>query len=458
MIKFSKSSCRLIILALLCALALSLAACSSAAAGSVQKSAPTADAQSDEPTAEPTPEPTPTPTPEPTEEPVADGYTRLTDEDGDGIIQYEFTYNGATVYALFVLDPSRVFVGVGAGQTLDVIAENYGAVAGINAGGFLDEGGGGSGNSPSGITYSEGSCINGDEYGVLAGLDGANQLIVGYYDNDFCVGSGIRDAVTFGPILVQDGVKASADSFEDGIGGRTAIGQRADGTIVMLVADGRQGYSIGLRFADLADIMYDKFGCVTAVNMDGGNSPCVIYNDELLNNPSNQAGGTRNLPSAWLVSPLTGSSDGVTGSVDIAENALGELYTNENACSEELSARLQTFADSFVEAYYGYFGTANADYYYPTLKQYVADDSELLSRMDQALMDRTWVNTYSNAFENKTFLGAYDNGDGTYTILYSLDITEYSNYWTYSHPSAQLRITVYEAPDSAFGFLAIGTN
>ena len=70
----------------------------------------------------------------------------LTDDDGDGIISYKFCYKGATVYSLIVLDPSRVFVGTalpqpsdwgGYGLTLDAMAEQYSAVAGINAGGFL---------------------------------------------------------------------------------------------------------------------------------------------------------------------------------------------------------------------------------------------------------------------------------------------------------------------------------
>ena len=453
---------RMTAIALACVFALSLAACADSEAAKSDAAQSTAAPAA---TAAPTPEPTPTPTPEPTETPLAPGMMRLRDEDGDGIIQYEFTYKGSTVYAMFILDPSRVFVGISnpemaVGDTLDVMAERYGAVGGINAGGFLDEGGG-TGGQPYGLTFSEGACINGVESGAIAGLSASNELLAGYYSRDDCIAADIRNAVTFGPVLIENGNKISADSFERGIGARTAIGQRDDGTIVMVVTDGRQGYSIGLTFPDMVNLLYDKLGCVTAINMDGGNSSCMMFGGELTNNPANQAAGTRTLPTAWLIRPLEAGyepGENVAKDVIIAENALGETYEAGTPCDAELSARLQSFAESFVEAYYGYFGTKNADYYYPTLKQYVAEGSDLLDRMDQALMDRVWVNTYSNQYANQTFKGAYLNADGSYTIEYSLDVTELSNYWTYENTDTRLRITVIEAPESVSGFLATATN
>ena len=52
---------------------------------------------------------------------------------------------------------------------------------------------------------------------------------------------------------------------------RTAIGQRADGTVIFVVVDGRQGGSLGATYADLIDIMVE-YGAVNACNMDGGSS------------------------------------------------------------------------------------------------------------------------------------------------------------------------------------------
>ena len=272
---------------------------------------------------------------------------------------------------------------------------------------------------------------------------------------------GIRDAVSFGPVLILDGEKMPPESFESGIGARTAMGQRLDGAIVMLAVDGRQGYSIGLTFPDVVDIMYDKFDCVNAVNMDGGNSTCMAYNGQLVNNSSNQAAGTRNLPDAWLIRKLPANyvkPDTVPDEIRIPFNALGNVKEGQIPCDEEMTARLTEFLYGFTNAYYGFFGTSNADYYYPTLLQYVADGSELKGRMDQALLDRIWVNTYNNGLENLVVLGAYDNGDGTYDIDCALDVTEYANYWTYLASDTHLSVTVYEEPGSYAGFLAVSTN
>ena len=228
----------------------------------------------------------------------------------------------------------------------------------------------------------------------------------------------------------------------------------------MVAIDGRQGYSIGVTFEDCVRIMADKFGCVNASNMDGGNSSCMYFAGKAVNRSANQAGGTRNLPDAWLVNPLPAGYVKPANVVDrivLPENPLGEVKTYVGECDEETSQRMLQFATVFLEAYYGYFGTSNADYYYPTLMQYIVPESELRYRMELALMDRMWVNTWRTDANNITLNGCYDNGDGTYDIVVTSDIAEYSNYWNYEAPGTTLRITVVPEPDSTYGFLAVST-
>lgn len=392
----------------------------------------------------------------------------LTDDDKDGIITYKFNFKGSTVYTLIVLDPSRVFVGTalpnpedwGYGVTLDVMAQQYGAVAGINAGGFLDQNGAGNGWPPSGLTYSRGINFSPVENGPIAAIDNNDKMWAGYYDYPSCEAQGIRDAVSFGPALVVNGTKADTAYFESGIGARTAIGQREDGSIVMMVVDGRQGYSIGISYADCADIMVDKFGCINASNMDGGNSSCMYFFGNMVNRSSNQAYGTRNLPDAWLVSPLPEGyvkPDSVPEQIVLPENSLGEVKEYAATCDAETCERMYSFVCKFAEAYYGYFGTKNSDYYYPTLLEFVAPDSELKNVMDLALMDRIWVNTWKTTANNIVFEGAYSNGDGSYDIIIRSDVYEQSNYWNYEAAGTRLRITVVEAPDRMYGYLATAT-
>ncbi len=389
----------------------------------------------------------------------------LTDDDGDGILTCRFRYRGACVYALIVPDPSRVFVGTalpepsqwgGFGLTLDRMLEQYGAVAGINAGGFLDDGGGGNGWPPSGITYSRGINFSTDAFDAVAGLDREDRLWSGYYSFEECEKLGIRDAVCFGPVLVDNGVKTDPGLYESGIGARTAVGQREDGAVVLAVADGRQGYSIGITFEDMANIMADRFGCVSACNMDGGNSSCMYLAGQSVNRSANQAGGTRYLPDAWLVSPLPEDYErpaDVPETITLTGTLPGEEREYTGQWDREAADSMYGFAAAFTEAYYGYFGTSYADYYYPMLSRYAAAGSDLRWRMDLALMDRTWVNTWQTDSNDLTVDGVFENPDGTVDLLITSDIYEHSTYWNFEAPAVTLRLTLTEAPGTEYGWL-----
>lgn len=389
---------------------------------------------------------------------------RLSDDDGDGILFYSFRYKGSAVYALIVLDPSRIFVGTavpepdghGNGLTLDELAEQYGAVAGINAGGFLDEAGAGNGWPPRGITISRGMTFSTVGLSPIAGFNGEDRLWSGWYSYDDCLLMGIRDAVCFGPTLVSEGVPTSPEKLESGIGARTLIGQRADGAVVLVVIDGRQGYSIGVTMADCALLMAEKFGCVEASNMDGGSSTSMIFRGEAINRSSNQASGTRYLPDAWLVKPLPADyvkPDGVPTSIVLPGNALGEAPEYLSACDPDTSERLYAFACEFAETFYGYFGTTNGGQYHSALLRYLVEGSDLRARVDQALLDRHWVNTWRTDAADLELVGAWLNQDGSYDVLIRSNIREYASYWTYDAPGTELRITVVEAPETRWGYL-----
>jgi exopolysaccharide biosynthesis protein len=88
--------------------------------------------------------------------------------------------------------------------------------------------------------------------------------------------------------------------MESGINPRTAIGQRADGAVLMLCIDGRQLRSIGASFGDIRDVMLD-FGAVNACSLDGGSSTVMYYNGEYLTWPSSASGTSRYLPNAFLI-------------------------------------------------------------------------------------------------------------------------------------------------------------
>ena len=114
---------------------------------------------------------------------------------------------------------------------------------------------------------------------------------------------GIRDCVNvssdIGPFLIINGEAQDVDGVGGGLNPRTAIGQRADGAILLLVVDGRQVTSLGASFSDLQDIML-QYGAVNASAMDGGTSTQMYYNGEVINKPYSPT-GPRTLPTAFLI-------------------------------------------------------------------------------------------------------------------------------------------------------------
>jgi exopolysaccharide biosynthesis protein len=84
-----------------------------------------------------------------------------------------------------------------------------------------------------------------------------------------------------------------------GLNPRTAIGQRADGAVLLLIIDGRQTHSLGASMNDLINEMLD-FGAVNAANLDGGGST-VLYYDGAVQNKISSIYGARGIPTAILV-------------------------------------------------------------------------------------------------------------------------------------------------------------
>lgn len=81
-----------------------------------------------------------------------------------------------------------------------------------------------------------------------------------------------------GDIMVRDGALTDSSGWtysSDGRQPRTAVGIKADGTLVLYAVDGRQSdYSSGLSQKDLA-LELQAQGCVTAANLDGGGSTAM---------------------------------------------------------------------------------------------------------------------------------------------------------------------------------------
>lgn len=226
----------------------------------------------------------------------------------DGVELVDVSTKNFKGYLLIVNDPSRVKLvsapKIGkVGSTTSQIVEAYDAVGGINAGGFEDDALG-TGGKPAGLVIENGEITFGSKtatYSVV-GMDNNNKLVVSNYTNYTKLKSlNIKSAVSFGPVIIING-KPTIGSGSDGGWGiqpRTAIAQRKDGAILMLVIDGRQAGSIGATLKNVQDILLN-YGAYNAFNLDGGASTTMVFNEKVVNTPSDIM-GERYVPNAFII-------------------------------------------------------------------------------------------------------------------------------------------------------------
>ena len=88
------------------------------------------------------------------------------------------------------------------------------------------------------------------------------------------------DIMTAGPLLIwHDTLQHMRDdrTFVTNRHNRTAVGIRDDGTVLLLVADGRHKQAEGLSLTELQQI-FRWLGCRDALNLDGGGSTTLFLN------------------------------------------------------------------------------------------------------------------------------------------------------------------------------------
>lgn len=227
-------------------------------------------------------------------------------------------------YVIEVSNPLRVKVGMTSkvgvvGERTSVIAERAGALAAINGGGF--QGGvnwSDSAKYPTNFVFHEGNVIWKDKnwsdskkVNVIA-IDNNGVLVVGDHSIDELKKLNVQEAVTmpknsqndFKPFIVN-GKRQFKKGSTESRAPRTAIAQLKDGTILLVVLDGRKVGQLGATYYELQELLLNKFGSSdnpveTAAILDGGGSSTMYYNGEVINNPS-AAFGERTVATAFYV-------------------------------------------------------------------------------------------------------------------------------------------------------------
>ena len=242
----------------------------------------------------------------------------------DGIVLHRAAFEGnlfgANQYlcVLEVAPGARFDIVPAADRTLEktsTLAAGCGAVAAVNGSFFNMRPPYGSvnylrvdGEQVAQNNRKEGTVLRGTtEEGAVATFHGSLFMLKGDNLRTWEGYIAAEDVVTTGPVLIAGGrpVSLSGVNFNTDRHPRTAAGRRADGTVILLVADGRSEQAAGLSMAELQQVMTD-LGCRDAINLDGGGSSAMVVRGEVVNHPSDNrqfdAGGERVVANAICIS------------------------------------------------------------------------------------------------------------------------------------------------------------
>lgn len=246
----------------------------------------------------------------------------------DGIRIEPYTGENFTAHVMVVRDPSKVYLAASSnplsmdapGVPMDEAMEREQAIAAANAGPFFDDGTSSQsvGSVPIGLVLSGNAVIWNDqqisEYGFV-GFNNDNILIVASSMTETeAKEQGIRDGCSSGPVLMINGEpNMEVYNGNSGYNPRTAVGQRADGAVVFVCADGRNPDSLGATYADMIDIL-TEYGAVNACALNGGSSSAMLYRDadgrygekgavQMINRYPLAQSSIRRMPTFWMVKP-----------------------------------------------------------------------------------------------------------------------------------------------------------
>ena len=224
------------------------------------------------------------------------------------------------VFALFV-DPAKAEFSAGTandgyagdteiqtvkGQAESAIANGRCVVAATNAD-FFDMFGN---NAPAGLCVKDGRSIaNPDSMRNFFGMDlNGKPVIASYVESPELIGQ-LRCAVSGREIYLREGELSElslCEPFASIPHPRTTVGIREDGTVIVMVVDGRlPEYSNGATIVDLGRLM-QSLGAKRAINIDGGGSCTFLINIDgeltMLNRPADLV-----RPTELLIRPIFNS-------------------------------------------------------------------------------------------------------------------------------------------------------
>ena len=227
----------------------------------------------------------------------------------------KFKIDNFDAFMLIVYDPANVRLMTSekwntpdnsGKERITAMVERTGAVAGINGGGFYDDGHV-SKDIPMGYIIKDGEILWNykNRKGLIIGFSNDNKLIM--LDNvtgEQAVAAGMRDGIEFGPALMREGKITEEAKLArwEGKASRVVMAQREDGVVIMLATNGGTvgGVNMSKILAEL-----QNYNVYNVANLDGGASTQMVVEGELLTNVKSALGryvnGGRLVINGWGV-------------------------------------------------------------------------------------------------------------------------------------------------------------
>ncbi|MBP3964080.1 phosphodiester glycosidase family protein [Paenibacillus lignilyticus] len=191
----------------------------------------------------------------------------------------------------------------GGAETTLAAVDRYNAIAGVNAGGFADDG---NKRYPLGTTVMNGNYLNGfaPSYKDLffVGLNDKLELIGGKYRSKSHLDSeNPRFGASFVPVLLHNGnALPIPDKWRTSPlrAPRTIIANYKDNQLLFLVIDGRNENGSSGATLQESQLLLQRFGAIDGYNLDGGGSSSLVFNGRVVNHPSD--GQLRPVPTHFL--------------------------------------------------------------------------------------------------------------------------------------------------------------
>lgn len=195
------------------------------------------------------------------------------------------------------------------GQEINTFCDNNDAILGINASGFVDPDGEGSGAEVKGCIVIDGvdyASHHEEPAWKFFGVKKDEHMYITNYALD--IEKDYRWAMEFYPALIIDGESVVDGTYGMGIQPRSTIGQTKTGDMLLLIVDGRQTHSLGCTVEDCANIML-RYNAYQGMNLDGGSSSVMYYKDQFITSSSSVTGRGRYMPDAIIVKKASDVSD-----------------------------------------------------------------------------------------------------------------------------------------------------